>query len=67
MQKVLILEKKSVYQLDLNLQPPECKSAALPIELYVLWFSMEHVARIFSTSLPSICCQMQADHRINLW
>ena len=33
MQKVLIFEK-SVHQLDLNPPPPECKSAALPIELY---------------------------------
>ena len=33
--KVLIFEiKKSVHQLDSNLQPPECKSVALPIEPY---------------------------------
>ena len=35
------LKKKSVHQLDSNLRPPECKSVALPIELLVLWFSME--------------------------
>ena len=33
MQKVFIF-KQSVHQQDLNLRPPECKSAALPIELY---------------------------------
>ena len=32
--KVLILKKKAVHHLDLNLRPPECKSVVLPIEPY---------------------------------
>ena len=39
--KGIDLKKKCVHQLDLNPPPPEYKSVALPIELSVLWFSME--------------------------
>ena len=38
--KSMIFEKNSVH-LDSNPWPLECKLAALPIELFVLWFSME--------------------------
>ena len=35
------IQKIFVHQLDSSPQPPECKSAALLIELYVLWFLLE--------------------------
>ena len=50
--KSIDFRKKSVHQLDSNLQPPECKSVALPIELYGCGFRW-NVARVFSTSLSS--------------
>ena len=56
---------KNVHQLDLNPRPPECKSAALPIELYDCGFRW-NAAQVFSTSSSSTRCRMQADHHINL-
>ena len=53
MQKVLIFEKKSV---DLNPQPPECKSVALLFKLSVLWFLLE-----FS---PLLCLQAAAECKL---
>ena len=52
--------KKFVCQLDSNLWPPECKSIALPIELCVLWFSMECCLNF----LHFFVFNMQADHQI---
>jgi len=64
MQKVLISKKKeSVHQLDSNPQPPKCKPAALPIELYGCSFRWI----VAQFSLSSTYCRIQADHRINSW
>ena len=46
--KVLNFKKKSVHWLDLNPQPPERKSVALPIEPYSCGFRW-NVAPVFST------------------
>ena len=59
-------KKKTVYHLDLNLRPPECKSVALPIELYGCGFQW-NVARAFSTSSSSSGCRTQVDHCIDSW
>jgi len=64
-QKVLIFDKTAVHQLDLNPWPPECKSFALPIELYGCGFQW-NVAWVFSNSSSSTHCRMQSDHHINL-
>jgi len=56
LQKVLIFKKRrkeSAHHLDSNPWPPKCKSVALPIELSVLWFSMECCSNFLQLSSSS--------------
>ena len=53
-------KKKTVHSLDSNPRLPECKSAALTIELYGCGFRW-NVARVF------FVFKWQADHRTDSW
>ena len=59
MQKGLIFEKKSVYQLDSNPRPPECSQLLYPLS---------HVAVVFDAMLlefsPLLCLQPAAEHNL---
>ena len=66
MQKVLIFEKqkKSAHQLDSNPWPPECKSTALPIELYGcgFWWNVAQILRL----QPSAECKLISSDKLEV-